>query len=111
MPNTDQPAPAKPEELNFIRSDRFVKIYANNALIEASIWDIRVTFGEMTISEGKTTVEQLVAVVMSPHHAKALASVLTNHIEKYEQSVGEIKLPPRDDGPKPAKEVAPPAKP
>jgi hypothetical protein len=111
MPDTEHPILLKPEDLNFVRSDKFMKVYANNAQFEMSIWDVRLTFGDMTVSEGKGIVEQAVTVVMSPHHAKALANVLINNVEKYEQRFGEIKLPPRDDVPEPAKRIAPPERP
>jgi hypothetical protein len=111
MPDIEQRTTLKPEDMNFVRSDKFIRVYANNTQIEATVWDVRLTFGDMTVSEGKVTVEQILAVVISPQHAKALVNVLANNIAKYEQDIGEIKLPLRDDGPDPAKKAAPTEKP
>jgi hypothetical protein len=98
MPDTEPTIIHKLEDMNFVRADKFTKIYANNAQVESSIWDVRLTFGDMTVSEGKANVEQLVTIVMSPQLAKALANVLTNNIAKYEQEIGAILLPVQDDG-------------
>jgi hypothetical protein len=81
-------------QLEFVRSERFTTVYTNSANLEVTPWDFRLTFGELQRVPNKSPrVEQFVAVVMSPQHAKALLAILRNHVEEYEKQVGEIKLP------------------
>jgi len=87
------------QELETVRSPNFLKIYVNSAQIEASIWDFRLIFGEMTQSSGKLLVEQSLAVIMSPQHAKALLNILASNLQEYEKKVGQINLPPRKEEP------------
>jgi len=94
----DSPQEHQERELQVFRSEEFVKVYANNVQIETSIWDCRLTFGELTkATDGKPSVEQLVTVVMSPQHAKALVGVLAGNLQQYEKQVGEIKLPSKEN--------------
>jgi hypothetical protein len=77
----------------FERLENFLKIYANSANIEVSLWDFKLVFGELKTVGNKQVIEQSVAVTMSPQHAKVLAGVLNENVKKYEEAIGEIKLP------------------
>lgn len=95
MPDNAKPTPL---ELPTIRTDNFVRAYANAANLEVTPWDFKLVFGELKkISDGKTVIEQSVEVTMSPQHAKALAGILSANVREYEKSVGEIKLPQAPD--------------
>ena len=96
MPQQQDERPDK-VKLQFARSEAFVKVYANNVQIETSTWDCRLTFGETTMVQGKRSVEQVVSVVMSPQHAKALAGLLANQLMKYEEKLGPIRFEPADE--------------
>jgi hypothetical protein len=81
------------DEIEHSESADFMKVYANSAQVQTSVWDVRLIFGEMEVTQGRATVENSLMVIMSPQHAKALASALSNNIISYEQKIGEIKLP------------------
>lgn len=88
---------AKERQIEIVKSAEFLKVYANSAQIEAGPWDFRITFGEATRGgEDKVIVEQSVAVIMSPQHAKAFLSVLANNVRQYEKQIAEINMPPEE---------------
>jgi len=83
------------QQLESVRSQGFVSIYSNSAQLDVTPWDFRLTFGELKPEANKPPkIEQLVGVVMSPQHAKALVQILSTFVQEYEKNVGEIKLPP-----------------
>jgi hypothetical protein len=70
-------------------------VYANNAEVTITTWDVRMKFGEIEkISESEISVAERVRVAMSPQHAKAFSVVLAEHIKKYEEAFGEIHVEP-----------------
>jgi hypothetical protein len=83
------------QQLESFRSDKFITIYSNSANLGVTPWDFRLTFGELRpeTNNKPPKIEQLVGVVMSPPHTKALLGVLANYVQEYEKNVGEIKLP------------------
>lgn len=85
---------SQPQELEAIKGEKFVTLYANAANIETTAWDFNLLFGELKKRGDKFVIEQSVAIRMSPQHAKALAGILINNVKEYEKQVGEIKLPP-----------------
>src|SRR5712691_9755447 len=95
--------PARPtaqeKELESVRSENFVRVYANSAQIETTLWDFKLIFGEIAKSGDKMVIDESVAIVMSPQHAKAFVGVLANNLREYEKRVAEIKLPAPEDPP------------
>ena len=86
--------PANPEpQLELEKSPTFCRFYANSAQIEVTPWDFRLIFGELVKTGSKPKVEQSVAVIMSPQHAKALLGVLAANLREYESKIGKIDLP------------------
>jgi hypothetical protein len=77
-----------------IKSDNFVKIYANNVGIGATNWDMGIVFGEILGigDEGKPVVEQKVKINMTREFMKALSNLLSANIRAYEEKFGEISL-------------------
>jgi hypothetical protein len=73
----------------------FRSIYANNAVFEVSVFDIRITFGESSkgSSDEPMEVEQKVSILMSPQHAKLFAQLLLSNVEGYEKQIAPIALP------------------
>ena len=107
MPEKIESITPKEEELESARSANFLKLYANSVQIEANPFDFRMTFGEMAKSgSGKVAVEQLVSIIMSPHHAKAFLGVLASNLREYEKQVGVINLPAPLQGPAEAEKQA-----
>jgi hypothetical protein len=57
-PAKEVPAKIEGQDLESIRSDEFVKLYANSARVETSIWDVKIFFGEVTpVPGGKPFIE------------------------------------------------------
>lgn len=80
-------------------------VYCNGVQIATSQWDITCLFFHSTplpasiedtgaISQGNLERRVVQAVVMSPQHAKALATILGKNIEVWEQQNGEIAVSP-----------------
>lgn len=88
-------SPVQQQQFETVRSEKFMSVYSNNTLLDTTPWDFKLSFGVWVKPElGKLPkVENLVEVVMSPQHAKALLGVLSTHIHEYEKHIGEIKLP------------------
>src|SRR5262249_39716397 len=76
------------------RSEGFVTVYANNANLSAALYDLSIIFSEIITAGQSPVVEEKCRVVMNPWHAKALATVLTDNVKKWESQFGTINLPP-----------------
>lgn len=63
--------------------------YVNTARVEATVYDIGFIFGMM--SDGESS--EILAVRMSPQHAKSVAILLARFLATYEREVGAIVLP------------------
>jgi Protein of unknown function (DUF3467) len=90
MPDNQQP------QLESFRSDKFTQVYSNSTNLNVTPWDFTLTFGVLAkpSEAGKPArIENLVEVVMSPQHVKALLGILASNVQEYEKQVGEIKLP------------------
>jgi uncharacterized protein DUF3467 len=85
-------------ELETTNPDNVRPVYSNHAGVQVSTWDIRIMFAEITPVVGGNEIQQRANVVMTPAHAKALAYLLAQHIEIYEQANGEIPWPPKAAG-------------
>jgi hypothetical protein len=94
MSEEKTPAPAAPVT-EFRRSQDFRSVYANNALFEASVWDLKVILGQLDQREGKIAVEQHTAVSIPWTQAKLLSYWLRLNIELYEIEHGKIHIPQR----------------
>jgi hypothetical protein len=99
---TQQSAPgstaaASPAETNIDhrRSSQFMSRYANNSYIESSIWDLRLTFGELDQALGPQVVTQHTAITVPWNQAKLLFHFLRVHLAAYEAEHGKIEIPKR----------------
>jgi hypothetical protein len=82
------------KSIEFTTSENFVRLYANSAQVEVTLWDFRVVFGDTRkIDDGKLLVENSAVITMSPQHAKVFAALLSKNVLDYEKQVGEIKIP------------------
>ena len=94
MPDTQQEknTATKDEPRSTFRDDHFIEVYANVSHAGLTPWDIQLTFSRLDSSDGTTRTRELVSVVVSPQHAKALSAVIQNSVRIYEETFGEIKL-------------------
>jgi hypothetical protein len=95
-----RPGGKTPDEVQNLTTERtpapyFQSIYANNAQISTSYFDIRMRLGEVTgVLPDRIPVLDKVEIVMSPEHAASLYRLLGQQIEIYRQSFGEIRIEP-----------------
>lgn len=84
--------PPRPKET--VRAENFVSLYANNAEVDLTPWDVRLRFGEVTqANREKLLISDVAQVYLSPQHAKALLRALEGGIAIYEKQYGEIPDP------------------
>ena len=68
-------------------------IYANQIQVGFTPWDIQMMFRNVYIVDtGKTTIENVATIIMSPQHAKVMTQILIQHIMDYERQHGVITL-------------------
>ena len=67
--------------------------YVNVARVRHTKTEVYLDFGQLSLDHAgvASVISQL---VMTPHHAKQLLIVLKSNVERYEQSYGEIEIPP-----------------
>jgi hypothetical protein len=84
-------------------------IYVDSTRMARSPWDIRLHFGLLKEAEpGVIHEEEMIVVLMSPQHAKAVLNDLRGTVKKWEDEYGEIALTnkPAEETAKPAEELA-----
>jgi hypothetical protein len=83
------------QKQEYTRSADFTSVYSNSARITVNLWDFRMLFGELEEATPELLkVTEGVKVIMSPQHVKVFLKVLERNVRKYEETFGEIKLPP-----------------
>ena len=92
--NTPEPDETKqPRQVVRKPAEDLRVIYTNSVLVAYSLYDIVFDFGQIEeSSDTKIVTKDLVKVFMSPQHAKVLARVLNERIEKYENRFGPISV-------------------
>jgi hypothetical protein len=89
------PAP-QPPKMNVEQSPDYRESYANSVQVRVSVWDFQLTFGlAASDSPEQVTIRNHQAIFLSPQQAKALWSVLGQHIAQYEQAFGALNLEPQ----------------
>ncbi len=66
--------------------------YSNAVIISQTTSEIVFDFTQVLPNDPRARVKQ--RIIMSPSGAKALLQALNQHMERYEEKYGEIKLPP-----------------
>jgi flagellar protein FlaG len=75
--------------------------YANSVQVRASLWDFFLLFGTVQqASAEEVNVKNFQGIYLSPQQAKALSNVLTQNIQQYEATFGEISLQPQSGEPR-----------
>jgi hypothetical protein len=75
---------------NWISRGDQPSIYANQAEVHTSNWDIKIRLGEAIPADIENTVIETARIVMSPQHAKAFVAVIADAVRRYEAAFGEI---------------------
>jgi len=77
--------------------DETPDVYANTAQFSIGVYDFTIDFGiqdALKSPSDRPAARTLVRVRMSPQHAAALAKTFAAAVEKYEDQMGKINLPP-----------------
>ena len=73
-------------------------VYVNSAQVRVGAYDFQLVLGQSAGVVDKTmVVNNLVTVVMSPQHAKALSDLLSEHVRLFEELMGTIQVGPKDE--------------
>jgi hypothetical protein len=95
MADEAQPETREVTDPPVVRSETFVELYSNYVSFAATAWDITVIFGRTVADDPRNPrIEQRASISLSPQTAKVLAHMLVQHIQRYEQQFGEIRLTP-----------------
>lgn len=81
------------DKIGLHRSEEFESLYANNLHFEASVWDLKLIFGQL--DQAKSCIEQHTAITMPWVHAKIAAYYLLVNILVHQAQEGHIDLPAR----------------
>lgn len=88
-------APAQPR-INLKQTAQYREGYANSVQVRVNLWDIFLLFGTLSQSTPDVVdIDNFQGVYLSPQQAKALSNVLTQNIQQYEATFGEIHLEPQ----------------
>ncbi len=82
---------AKPRRVTVEMSADVQAVYSNATLIDFSPAEVVIDFIQMLPRMPKAQVKT--RVLLSPIHAKMLQQALSQHVKKFEQQFGEIRLP------------------
>lgn len=88
---------AEPENtpLEYRRDEDFTALYANNVILQASVWDLKLLFGELDQSDpSKSLIEQHTSMALSWPTAKIAAYFITVNVLAHQASLGQIQLRP-----------------
>ena len=70
--------------------------YANSVQIRANLWDFFLLFGTLNqTSPEAVNIQNFQGIYLSPQQAKALLNVLSQNLQQYEATFGEIRLEPQ----------------
>ena len=74
------------------KDENYREIYANVSRVALSPWDLRIVFGQSIEGEkpGTLIARDMLTVLMSPQHAKALLESWILAIKTYEDNFGAI---------------------
>lgn len=80
-------------QIRIQRSSDYRENYANSVQVRVSVWDFYLAFGIVqTENVEQPFIENMQGLYISPQQAKALVNVLSQNVNQYEQTFGEIIL-------------------
>jgi hypothetical protein len=80
-------------------TEDFATRYANNASLEASVWDMKITFGQTDLALGPNIIVQHTAITIPWPYVKILVYLLQANIAAKEAEAGRIEVPRNILGP------------
>lgn len=87
--NPQQP----PTKIQLTNTADYRESYANSVQVRVSLWDFFLMFGTVNqTSADSVNIMNHQGIFLSPPQAKALANILNQNVQQYEQTFGEIKL-------------------
>lgn len=73
-------------------------VYANVVQVLQNLYDFKLTFGQITgMKNGRLQVLGIQSIIVSPQHAKQLASILSTNVEQYEKNYMPLPLLTQED--------------
>ncbi len=70
--------------------------YANSVQVRLNLWDFFLVFGTVSqTAPDSVNIRNFQGIYLSPQQTKALANLLSQNIQQYEATFGEIKLEPQ----------------
>jgi hypothetical protein len=84
-----------------VASSSFVSLYANDVELQTTPWDVRLTFGELSVAPDadgvpSALITQVGQVRLSPQIAKRVLFILAQQLQTYEAAFGPIPQPKED---------------
>ncbi len=89
----EENATAATPKIDYRRNEDFFGEYANNIKLDSSNWDLKLTFGELNMSEGPNVVDQKFSTTIPWAQAKVLHYFLSLHLFGQEEDYGRIVIP------------------
>ena len=87
--------PQVPPKLQLLNTPDYRESYANSVQIRVNLWDFFLMFGTVNqAAPDSVMIQNFQGIYISPQQAKALLNVLTQNLNQYEATFGEIKLEP-----------------
>jgi hypothetical protein len=71
----------------------FATRYANNALFEPTVWDLKITFGQTDVAQGPNIIVQHTAITLPWTYVKIFSYLLEAQIVAQEAEHGHIPVP------------------
>ncbi len=88
-----------PPEIQREMEEDFASLYANNVIYEASVWDLKLIFGQLdqrlTEGQGQTMVDYHTAITVPWSTVKSMVYYLRVNLAGHEAEAGPVKLPAR----------------
>jgi probable addiction module antidote protein len=86
---------SKPEAkpIPYKKTEEFSEYYANNALLESSLWDLKLIFGQLDQQTPGNVVVQYCSTTMPWAQAKVLHYFLGVHLAAHEVHNGRVQIP------------------
>ncbi|HET8549618.1 MAG TPA: DUF3467 domain-containing protein [Bryobacteraceae bacterium] len=88
--------PPTPPRIQLNYTPEYREGYANSVQIRANLWDFFLLFGTLNqTAPDAVTIQNFQGIYLSPQQAKALLNVLSQNLQQYEATFGEIRLEPQ----------------
>jgi hypothetical protein len=99
---TEKTPAAAPAQLVNVKDEDFLTLYANNVQVEASVWDLKVIFGNLDQSKQPNQIMQHTAIHLPWIQIKILSYFLPLVVALQEHQFGKIDVPMAVRPPDPA---------